>query len=244
MTVATYEQWLVDGSPWFPAPCIATFAATLRGHGYTVNIIGDLAHLRANPPQDHTPYSHTPWPGPQPYPLVLALDIMPGGGPLDWRRLGRLIVEDRTNAAMLAETEWIKYINWTDPDTGECWHTSWEPGQAQTPSSDTGHIHISARTDLCHAPTTYDPLAHLATPPPGDPIMTQLPILRRGATGLPVENAQALLNTHGYQLAEDGDYGPLTESATRAYQSAHPPLDVDGVIGPHTWAMLLLGHDL
>lgn len=143
MTATNYPEWVADGQPWRPAPVIAQLAAMLRGHGYTVYELGDMSHLLADPPEDHTPYSHTPWPGPQPYPLVLALDVMPGG-PVMWTILGERIVSARN--AGVPGTEWIKYVNYTD-HYGDCWHVSWEPDYARRPSTDTGHIHISARTD-------------------------------------------------------------------------------------------------
>ena len=153
MTVTSYSGWVADGRPFKDAACIDSFATTLRGFGYTVYTIGDSVHLHANPPEDHTPFSHTPWPGAQPYPYVMACDIMPGG---KWSLadLGARIVADKQ--AGVPGTEWIKYINWTDHN-GHCWHDSWEPAHSRRPSTDRGHIHISARTDYVHKTTAFVP---------------------------------------------------------------------------------------
>ena len=153
MTVTNYQQWLNDGQPWKPALPVASFAATIRGHGYTVYILGNKQHLTANPPEDHTPYSHTPWPGKQPYPYVLAEDIMPGG---EWsiEKLGAQIFADKQ--AGHPGLAGLKYMNWTDA-SGDCWHDSWLPDHHRSSSSDTGHIHLSWRTDYVNAPTSYDP---------------------------------------------------------------------------------------
>jgi peptidoglycan hydrolase-like protein with peptidoglycan-binding domain len=36
----------------------------------------------------------------------------------------------------------------------------------------------------------------------------------------------------------DGIFGPRTDEATRTFQTGHG-LDVDGIIGPHTWTHLM-----
>jgi len=151
----TYSGWVADGRPWKTADCIDSFAKTLRARGYTVYVLGDNDHLQAKTPEDHTPYSHTPWPGSQPYPYVLACDVMPGG---QWSiaSLGARIYADKQ--AGVPGTEWIKYMNWTDAN-GDCWHDRWTPTHARSSSSDRGHIHISARTDYVHKATAYIPFA-------------------------------------------------------------------------------------
>ena len=58
------------------------------------------------------------------------------------------------------------------------------------------------------------------------------PILRRGATGDLVKELQAKLG-----VEQVGHFGPKTDAAVRAFQSAHG-LDPDGVVGPDTWAAL------
>jgi hypothetical protein len=49
--------------------------------------------------------------------------------------------------------------------------------------------------------------------------------------------AQTRLNAKGYHLIPDGEYGPATAAATRAFQNA-AHLPVDGLIGPRTWGAL------
>jgi peptidoglycan hydrolase-like protein with peptidoglycan-binding domain len=72
---------------------------------------------------------------------------------------------------------------------------------------------------------------------PADP---HTPLLRRGDTGADVRRLQTGLHTYaqGGQGEDpgpiDGDFGPKTEDAVRAYQSDHG-LSVDGVVGDLTW---------
>lgn len=49
---------------------------------------------------------------------------------------------------------------------------------------------------------------------------------------------QAVLNKHSAGLAVDGDFGSVTDSAVRAYQSVNR-LVVDGKAGPKTWEALV-----
>ncbi len=222
MAITTYSQWVADGSPWRPAAYIGTFAATLRGHGFVVGTIGAVStHLNIDFPEDHAPYSHTPWPGPQPYPNECACDIMPGGA-VDLATLGAQIVADKM--ANVAGTEWIKYINWTDA-SGNCWHDSWKPNHDRLPSTDKEHIHLSGRTDYVDQPTSYDPVARLLHP-------TSARTLQIGDTGLDVRALQ-----HQLGLKEDGIFGPVTQAAVKRFQAAHG-LVVDGIVGPRTRAAL------
>ena len=63
------------------------------------------------------------------------------------------------------------------------------------------------------------------------------PLLKRSAKGPDVRRLQERLNAHGARLRVDGDFGPATEQAVRAFQQGRG-LDVDGKVGPRTWAAL------
>lgn len=63
------------------------------------------------------------------------------------------------------------------------------------------------------------------------------PTLRKGAKGETVELLQELLNVKGISVKVDGDFGPLTEEAVKAFQKANGLTD-DGIVGPKTWDKL------
>ena len=65
------------------------------------------------------------------------------------------------------------------------------------------------------------------------------PPLREGSASEDVRSAQYLLVDHGSVLAVDGTFGPLTDSALRAFQASHG-LAVDGIIGNTTWPVLII----
>ena len=64
-----------------------------------------------------------------------------------------------------------------------------------------------------------------------------MPLIKKGSKGYAVKKLQEMLNDKGYKLTVDGDFGPATDAAVRAYQKANH-LDVDGEVGEHTWASL------
>lgn len=72
------------------------------------------------------------------------------------------------------------------------------------------------------------------------------PVLQLGSQGKKVQELQQLLKTRlpgaaGYHnLAVDGVFGPVTQSAVRDFQS-FVFLVVDGIVGPKTWKALYAG---
>lgn len=71
-----------------------------------------------------------------------------------------------------------------------------------------------------------------------------LQILRKGSEGKEVKRWQNFLIGQGHLRARaDGDFGPLTEKATKAFQRSQG-LSSDGIVGPQTLgSALLLGFD-
>lgn len=66
------------------------------------------------------------------------------------------------------------------------------------------------------------------------------PTLRTGSSGSAVQQAQCYLNNAmtGDDLDEDGDFGPVTHSATKRFQRC-AGITVDGTVGAQTWSFLV-----
>jgi hypothetical protein len=97
------------------------------------------AHLTADPPEDHTPFSATGWPLPTPLGVVTATDVM------DRPDLGVVCAElvpywlDQCRSGAM---RWVKYINWQ----GKRYDV--RNGWAPVPTAGHyDHAHISARSD-------------------------------------------------------------------------------------------------
>ena len=63
------------------------------------------------------------------------------------------------------------------------------------------------------------------------------PTLTEGDTGPAVKTLQTRLNVWGATLTVDGDFGPATLAAVKAFQTEQK-LTVDGIVGPQTWSAL------
>ena len=84
--------------------------------------------------------------------------------------------------------------------------------------------------------TSFPTPSHLRRPPPPEnyvPTPDQMPMLMIQSTGDAVRVLQTMLG--GIEV--DGEFGPDTEAAVKAYQVEHS-LEVDGIVGPETWASL------
>lgn len=71
--------------------------------------------------------------------------------------------------------------------------------------------------------------AAIVVPRPVDPTYA---MLRKGSMGADVKKLQKLLG-----IGDDGNFGPATETAVKAFQTSHS-LTPDGKVGPQTWAAL------
>lgn len=66
-----------------------------------------------------------------------------------------------------------------------------------------------------------------------------MPLIKKGSKGSAVLQLQKILNSKGYKLSEDSDFGPATEAAVKAFQKANGLNPVDGEVGQITWTALL-----
>jgi len=153
MVSAQHQRWINSGLTWRLGAPWERLRDLLRSKGYTVYDIGNDEHMDHLPPEDHTPYSETNWPGSQQYGVVMALDIMPNSRLQSLQWLGAKFKADRNSGKF----PFLKYMNWGPNDDSHAIHSSWQPDYAERSSTDTGHIHLSFRTDFVDWNGSYDP---------------------------------------------------------------------------------------
>lgn len=198
MASQAYYAWIGAGRPYTLIRPAKAVQRTIRTYGITVYDYPDDSHLKANTPEDHTPFSVTGWPGANKKYNARGLDVMPRSGSLAHRRenadIARQLIKDRD--AGHQGVAWIKYINWTDED-GVCRQERWtdpaNPNRRTTrSSSDKGHIHISGRSDMDAyvGADGYDPIRRMAgvDTPMGAPMINPMIVFGFGTT--PAEQAQ------------------------------------------------------
>jgi peptidoglycan hydrolase-like protein with peptidoglycan-binding domain len=78
-----------------------------------------------------------------------------------------------------------------------------------------------------------------STPLPTSTVISPWPVVRRGDKIFPVRPLQQLLRARSNPVAVDGIFGPLTESAVKAFQQSKG-LAPDGIVGPNTWPKLVV----
>lgn len=169
MASQAYADWHAAGRPYILCRPGRDLLAVLQTAGYDCGSYPDERHLIADPPQDHTPFSATGWPVASRRWVGHAIDIMPTPGLPPLYVLARRLIADRGQAVpgIMA----LKYINWTD-ESGRCRHEAWQPLHTVADSGDTGHIHLSFRSDMDTADmvsrTGYNPLEGTMTNTPED----------------------------------------------------------------------------
>ncbi len=129
-------------------------------------------------------------------------------------------------------------------------NSGWRAYTGSNPHND--HLHVELSWQAARTLTTQAIQARLVGTPVPNPgpstdwtkaIVMSLPVLKRGAKSVAVTRLQALLNVAGQSLKLDGDFGSRTEAAVRAEQSQAGTV-ADGVVGKHTWSVLIAGRDL
>ena len=65
------------------------------------------------------------------------------------------------------------------------------------------------------------------------------PVIKSGSNGHPIKTLQYLLGARGHSVVVDGVFGPKSRAAVKAFQANHG-LGADGIVGPITWAALVV----
>lgn len=144
MSLALFTAWKHAGSPWSVVSPLVQVLADLEAAypGLVYGTLGDDAHMIATPAEDHTPYSQTGWPNPNPYPVVHAADVMNQAG-VDCQALFDYWLPE----AKAGRMPWLKYLIWQATLYSVRSTPAWKP---QLNSGHFDHIHLSARTDYEH----------------------------------------------------------------------------------------------
>ncbi len=142
MTTAAYTAWVADGEPVKLAVPVVQYHNAVVSAGWPaaqVGTLGDPDHLTADPPQDHCPFSATGWPGTNPYPYVMAIDVphRPEIGKGVYALVAYWLSEARAG-----HTPWVKYIIWQAQRYDV--RNGWSPVAS---SGHYDHVHVSMRSD-------------------------------------------------------------------------------------------------
>lgn len=132
----------------------------------------------------------------------------------------------------------------------------WPATHAKLDREGKGDVKPKASVSIEDALAAWDPSKHPRAPAGGatggqfapgatSAAPTNAKPVGEGATGQQVRDLQERLNAYGAHLAVDGEFGPKTLAALRAFQAAHKdssgrPLKVDGLVGPLTTSALRL----
>ncbi len=136
------------------------------------------------------------------------------------RALAPIVVKYRLPLALRSKAQVDAAVRAGEP-FGFVYHSSTSAGTRSDPGKNfpVGRLFDLIRAEIDGAPATART------------------VLRPGDRGDDVKALQRLLIAAGATIATDGSYGPATEAAVKAFQTARG-LDVDGVAGPATHAAL------
>ena len=174
--------------------------------------IGDMAHSQRV--SDHNPNKAG---------VVTAMDIDADLSPTE--NVGVLV-------AMLQASHdpRIKYLIWNAQITVKGDISQWKLYHGI--NAHRHHCHISVSAD----PQLYDDDSEwnlTASPQPTQPVQAVPVNLALGSKGEAVKSLQTALAGHGFAVTIDGDFGPATQKAVKAFQ-AEFHLRPDGIVGPNT----------
>lgn len=124
---------------------------------------------------------------------------------------------------------WVAAWGGTPPAEGE---VLWQYTDAASVAGVTAPVDESEWLGTEQQYTAFFTGGSAPAPTPPTPVHITVP-------NVTVKEVQTELNKFGAGLATDDIWGPLTEAAVVHFQQAHPPLAVDGIVGPETWSRLL-----
>jgi peptidoglycan hydrolase-like protein with peptidoglycan-binding domain len=113
-------------------------------------------------------------------------------------------------------------------------------GAAAALTAATAALAATGAAQAATAPPAVTHAVRTTAAGPSRTVMLAWPMVRPGASGERVWTIQYLLNARiGARLAVDGKFGPRTTAAVKAFQRKYH-LSADGIVGPQTWAKLIV----
>jgi hypothetical protein len=188
--------------------------------------IGDAKHASRN--SDHNPWVYDR----EGQPVVTAIDITndPVNG-LDSEQLAEALLASRDPR--------IKYVI-SNKKIASGWHDGpkpWSWRKYGGKNAHNHHVHISVEDSEGLFDNDKSWSLDIGAPKGKPHPSSRLPVIRRGDSGAAIEVLQNLLIGHGYAIDADGEFGPATDKAVKAFQNA-AGLEADGIVGPYTWDKL------
>lgn len=182
------------------------------------------------------------------YPVALPQGFLPAAAPSPYVLQTPLVIPAANNPLGLT---WVGAPVVMQPQMappsnplGVSWVGMATPAGPQTtaPSNPLGvswlDMAVPAGTPAVSQPDAKPDPKPAPNPAPTPAVQGSGPRLEKGASGEPVKKLQARLTELGFDpKGVDGEFGPNTEAAVRAFQAAKG-LGVDGVVGPSTWGAL------
>lgn len=147
MASEAYRIWVKKGKPYKLAEPIRVIENYCEKHQIRVlGTIGNKAHLTADHPEDHTPFSFTGWPVDLQKYEVTAIDAED-----DDHGFGKAFLAEARTGAYNA---WLKYLNVDNR------HYTYRDQFKKGTSSGDEHLHVSIRTDALNLDISdsFDPL--------------------------------------------------------------------------------------
>ena len=137
----------------------------------------------------------------------------------------------------------LGYVLEADGDFGPITEAAVEGFQLARGIEDDGMVGPVTWAELAAAEAENWKVDFATLPPPPPAPVDDVPAfpgeVSLGSSGDAVTQTQQRLADRGWNLAVDGDFGPVTDDTVRQYQ-AEKGLLVDGIVGPDTWQSLWL----
>lgn len=171
--------------------------------------------------------------------VAVTIEVANDGGSPEWHVSDKALESTIALCVDICQRNGIKKLNFTGDRAGNLtMHKYFANTQCPGPYLESKFQYIA---DEVNDRLGENPASEPAPEKAPAASIAGLPVLRNGSKGESVKALQILLignNCSCGKYGADGDFGGGTEGAVKAFQGERG-LDIDGVVGPQTWAQLL-----